>query len=40
MTEYLTDLWLRNKYFRPFVIISCLLILFTTTFLPLNSLTL
>lgn len=37
--EYLTDLWLRNIYFRPSVIISCLLILFGSTFLPLNALT-
>ena len=37
--EYFTDLWRRNIYFRPFVIISCLLILFGSTFLPLNALT-
>jgi signal transduction histidine kinase/ActR/RegA family two-component response regulator len=37
--KYLIELWSRNTYFRPFVIISTLLIFFGSIFLPLNALT-
>lgn len=37
--KYLIELWSKNSYFRPFVIISCLLALFGSIFLPLNALT-
>ncbi len=37
--ENLAVLWSRHRYFRPFVIISCLLILFGSTFLPLHAIT-
>ena len=35
----LAVLWSRNKYFRPLVIISSLLILFGSTFIPLHTIT-
>ncbi len=35
--ENLTVFWSNGKYFRPLVIISCLLVLFGSTFIPLHD---
>ncbi len=37
--ENLTLLWSKNNYFRPLIIISCLLLLFGSTFIPIHTVT-